>query len=473
MPSTCALQPGHFSAGSSILAAGDGGLYCPPCVIASIRDDIVYPPLFPPHFSRPAISLLCGLLHFNPDLRLSVRDALNHPFVTSFGRPESEVLFRDDCGSPTFDVSMQEEGSLVEDEFPGLSPGAGTAFPGVVGSTVASCAALRSVGGTGPGSAAPPGGTLPALPPPAPGVTPGLSTPAAVPASATSSSSSSTKGRAGSGGERDTGVLPPYTALVVDPNAAGSCLRTPPQRSGDPNAPCTASPVGSGMAVGSTPPGAEGSGYGSLRDHMRSLPASSPWQSPTALGVLGVGVGSSAPVVAGPSHASGLAQARASPPVAGHQVIRGPSFSLSPPAAGGVPSGSLPAVSSAGSTPVSLSSTTASVTGPRGPGAALSPCGHGDLESDLVCSELRSSDRPPRHCLPDGTLSRPSSRAQDAATGARKAPAFSINSPPLAPAGTDLDAIEPLRYGPLLLWCAAANFVPPRSPPPPSPTLPT
>lgn len=276
----------------------------------------------------------------------------------------------------------------------------------------------------------------------------------------------STKGRCGSGSDRELcgAALATAPTSLSDPNAFAGCLRTPPQRVGDPNAPMGAGPsVFAATAASSPSVAGEGSGYGSLRDHLRGMPTGTPWQSPTALGVLGATLGSPAPLpppAPGPS-ARGTTPPSTSP-VGGHKVIRGPSFSLggqvaaaqvacTPQAPGGVfPVPPVPSTTASSGVqcagPGCVGPTLGTPLTPTSSSPPVEGASVADLASDFSSSRAGvATARPPRHCMADGSTSRPSSRTQDAPGNVRKVPAFSINSPPLAPAGTDLDAIEPFR----------------------------
>ena len=378
-------------------------------LIATLRDDIVYPPIFPAHLSRQAMALLCGLLHFNPDCRMSVRDALLHPFVTMVPKGTHEELFRDDIGSPTGDgVGIQEDGddgSPVGDGVffaleasalqEGLPAGAGghTALPPSLPAT-----SLPSSVTATPASSTLPSSTASgrAQPPSPPSGVNGLplqaraSTASGTPSSAASavtSAAQALKGLAPCGLRAQEECLGPQSPIIDPNNTPG--IRTPVLPRSDPNAPSALFPgVGAGRgspeatstqpspspaassSIGTTPCLTHGSNacaqpssatpvdgvapvYGSLRDHMRTLPnsaaASGPRQSPLGLHVLSSAV-VAAPVVnvavqaaTAPSSFAGVpplvpvqhvllgAFARHSTSEAAHnvQIIRGPSFNLS------------------------------------------------------------------------------------------------------------------------------------------------
>lgn len=64
--------------------AGGGSVPANRCLIGEVDPAVSYPSwFFPLHFSREAMALLSGLLHPNPDSRMSVHDALSHVWVTT------------------------------------------------------------------------------------------------------------------------------------------------------------------------------------------------------------------------------------------------------------------------------------------------------------------------------------------------------------------------------------------------------
>jgi hypothetical protein len=382
-------SPASGAGGGHMIISSGSGPVAP--LIATMRDDVMYPPIFPAHLSRAAMALLCGLLHFNPDTRISVRDALNHPFVTSVPKGTHEELFRDDVSSPLGDLmSMQDDGGEG-------SPGSDSVFfpadssamhakdevssAEVLRSTVftacamecSPCAVTTPVVGSSSTSAPPLAVTAPVVPvsvspPPAPSTSSTAALSRSQPhATSTVSATAAGVQQHGAGTKFPARAQDELPQLSVDPNNTPMSIayRTPVQSAADPNAACRvgSSPdavlsTGSCSVSSTTPapatasvhhaalPGEVPVCYGSLRDHVRMLPnssaASTPRQSPMALHLMSSAVPHpNQPQVLHhhqPQHvlhssalpfSSPLSSAATTITPASQCIVRGPSFSLS------------------------------------------------------------------------------------------------------------------------------------------------
>jgi hypothetical protein len=416
-------------------------------------DDIVYPAwLFPAHLSRDAMSLLCALLHFDPERRLSVHDALAHPFVT-VEDADAEALARMDDGgaggSPCGDSLSQCDGS--EGEAMDAVDGASVVLGGAALAT-----ATVSLHGTGSGASA----SLPA----AASAATATGVVAPLPLHACSES---------------TAV--PNMELVTspDPNhrssrdGFGAAPTSPVEGQWSRRDPNASTPVRAGSASSSTAASVTGSPadgasvtssstYGSLRDHVRTLGMGSSGAASSAsvhssplLGsmvlappppsVFGGGGGSGCGSGGGGGGGSGCGGGGGGASALSVATFSGFLHSL-PPAA--LPSSTRDGsvyVSSRGSSSgkrevvegpsFDLGLAACAADEPSGASSAADSCSGGVAASVRVDERVvtGTAPAPPASSLPSRVVE------------VRKGPTFSINSPPLAPADTDLGAIEEFR----------------------------